>query len=66
MLVSNRFLGTEVADTERDTLRDRFSGASDASFSSIFRFTGNGYFLLTSLEGVYGAATGELTNSCLT
>lgn len=52
MLVSNRFLGTEVADTERDTLRERFNGASEASFSSIFRFTGTGYFLLTSPGGV--------------
>lgn len=40
VLVSNIFLGTEVADKDRDALRERFNGASEASFPSVFRLIG--------------------------
>lgn len=63
MFVTNRFLGIEVADTERGALRDRFSGVSEVS---VFRFSGKGHFWMASLEGVYRAVAGDDVNSCLT
>lgn len=40
VLVSNIFLGTEVADKDGGALRERFNGASEATFPSAFRLTG--------------------------
>lgn len=52
VLVSNIFLGIEVADKDRDALRERFIGASEASFPSAFRLIGKAAFLCGSLGGV--------------
>lgn len=52
VLVSNIFLGTEVADKDRDAFSERFNGASEASFASAFRLIGEAVFVCGSMGGV--------------
>lgn len=52
VLVSNIFLGMEVADKDRDALRERFNGASEASFPSAVRSIGKAPVMCGSSGGV--------------